>query len=158
RPRAFAAFRLMTSSTFSARSTGSSDGLAALEDLVDIGRGATVEVEDIRAVDHEPTRIHELAASVHGRGRYWAARVMIRGRSVFVKGPREWGGVPPGARQGIRPCPAGNRPPAEIARRSSRSTWPRVGSNCRGRVSQRRPRNTLELRKNCPPTLSARGF
>src|SRR5258708_39208907 len=42
-------------------------GLCTLENLVDEGRGATEEIEEILAVAHQPTTLHVITLCEHGR-------------------------------------------------------------------------------------------
>ena len=67
RPSALAVLRLMTSSNFVGCSTGRSPGLAPPEDLVQVGRGAPIQVENARSIPHEAAEFHEFSRVEHRR-------------------------------------------------------------------------------------------
>jgi hypothetical protein len=67
RPRAFAVLRLMISSNLVGCSTGRSAGLAALQDLVDIGRRAAPDIVVVRTVRHQAADLDKSPQLVHGR-------------------------------------------------------------------------------------------
>ena len=77
RPICFAVFRLMTSSNFVGCSTGRSAGFAPLEDLVDVGSGAPVQVGIAHAVAHKPTVFHKFWLRYIAGSRLFTARSTI---------------------------------------------------------------------------------
>jgi hypothetical protein len=48
-------------------------GVGPLEDTIDIGRGAPLDVGNIRGIGHQPTIDHEFAQAIGRRQRYCAA-------------------------------------------------------------------------------------
>ena len=65
RPIWFAVFRFMMNSNFVGCSTGKSGGLGALENLIDINRGALGQIVAVYAISHETVVFHPLAIWIY---------------------------------------------------------------------------------------------
>src|SRR5438046_10521849 len=67
RPRSLAVFRLITSSNLLGCSMGRSPGLAPLENLVHVGRGAPKQIRLVRSIGDKAPGIDKLPRCVHCR-------------------------------------------------------------------------------------------